>query len=117
MIDVTPHFGDEFRYVLLLELIISENNETLTICFLARKRIVASNLQAANPQPARYERAELSGKASDYWHFRARSVRSVRVYLRRFIGYLLVEPNQGVRAEILETENAVRRLAGSFVLV
>jgi hypothetical protein len=45
-------------------------------------------------QPSGYERAELAGKASDYRHFRARPVTSVRVWLRRFIGYLLVEANQ-----------------------
>ena len=45
----------------------------------------------SNLQPSGYERANLPEKVSDYWHFRARSVTSVRVWLRRFIGYLLVE--------------------------
>jgi hypothetical protein len=45
----------------------------------------------SNLQPSGYERATVSEKVSDYWHFRGRSVTSVRVWLRRFIGYLLVE--------------------------
>src|SRR4029077_20338135 len=44
----------------------------------------------SNLQPSGYERATLPGKISDYWHFRAGSLRNVRVWLRRIIGYLLV---------------------------
>ena len=45
----------------------------------------------SNLQPSGYERATLPGKVSNYWHFRARLVTSVRVWLPRFIGYPLVE--------------------------
>ena len=39
----------------------------------------------SNLQPSGYERAELAGKASDYWHFRARPVVSVRIWLRHLL--------------------------------
>jgi hypothetical protein len=48
---------------------------------------------SSNLQPRGYERAELAGKASDCWYFRAGSAMFVRVWLRGFIGYLSVEPN------------------------
>jgi hypothetical protein len=38
-----------------------------------------------------YERATLPGKVSDSWHFRAGLATYIRVWLRRFIGYLLVK--------------------------
>ena len=44
----------------------------------------------SNLQPSGYERATFTGKINKYWHFRARSLTNVRVWLRRFIGYLLV---------------------------
>jgi hypothetical protein len=51
----------------------------------------------SNLQPSGYERATLPEKVSAYWHFRARSVTSVRVWLRRFIGHLLVERDREFR--------------------
>ena len=44
----------------------------------------------ANLRPSGYERATLPEKVSNYWHSHARSGTSVRVWLRRFIGYPLV---------------------------
>jgi hypothetical protein len=34
----------------------------------------------------------LAGKINVYWHFRAGPLTNVRVWLRRIIGYPLVEP-------------------------
>ncbi len=45
---------------------------------------------SANPQPSGYERATFTGIINKYWWFRAGSAMNVRVWLRRFIGYLLV---------------------------
>jgi hypothetical protein len=44
----------------------------------------------------RRERATLPEKASIYWFFCVRSGTSVRVWLRRFIGYLSVERKPAV---------------------
>jgi hypothetical protein len=44
----------------------------------------------SNLQPSGYERATLTEKSSVYWRFRACSATNVLVWLRRFIGYLLV---------------------------
>jgi hypothetical protein len=44
----------------------------------------------SNLQPSGYERPTLSGKISKNRHFCRRSCAFVHVWLRRFIGYLLV---------------------------
>jgi len=49
----------------------------------------------SNLQPSGYERATFTAITSKYWHFRAGSATNVRVWLRRFIGYLLVGREAG----------------------
>jgi hypothetical protein len=62
----------------------------------------------SNLQPSGYERATLPGKISDYWHFCAGPMKFVRVWLRRIIGYLLVETHAREKPEITR----LRRLGG-----
>ena len=64
-------------------------------------------------QPSGYERAELAGKVNDYWHFRASAMTYVRVWLRDFIGYLLVEPNQSKESSHAVRTRAAYALSGS----
>jgi len=45
----------------------------------------------SNLQPSGYERRNRTGKFSNNRHFCARSLPFVRVWLRRFVGYSLVE--------------------------
>ena len=45
----------------------------------------------SNLQPSGYERRTFTGIINRYWRFRVRSLTIVRVWLRRIIGYLLVE--------------------------
>jgi hypothetical protein len=59
------------------------------------RRTVANGLSgwaifASNLQPSGYEHRAPAGMINKYWHFRARWSTNVRVWLRRFIGYLLV---------------------------
>jgi hypothetical protein len=51
-------------------------------------------------QPSGYERATIPDKVNEYQHFRARSVTNVRIWLRRFIGYLLVERDRKVPVKV-----------------
>jgi hypothetical protein len=55
---------------------------------------------SANPQPSGYERATLPEIINKYRSFRARSLTNVRVWLRRFIGYLLVGLEPGLASAI-----------------
>jgi hypothetical protein len=60
---------------------------------ISKSRLIENGWWAredSNLQPSGYEHANLAGKISIYWHFRAGSMMFVRVWLRRIIAYLLV---------------------------
>jgi hypothetical protein len=62
--------------------------------YLKRLRIaliLADWLEALNLKARGYEHPTLSGKFNENRHFRQHSATFVRIWLRRFIGYLLVE--------------------------
>jgi hypothetical protein len=58
---------------------------------------IAAGQFLSNLQPNGYERATFAGIINKYWHFCACSLTNVRVWLRRFIGYLLVGPGTSLR--------------------
>jgi hypothetical protein len=55
----------------------------------------------SNLQPSGYERRYCTGKINDSRHFCARSWTFARVWLRRFIGYSLVEQDQAASSSLI----------------
>jgi len=57
----------------------------------------------SNLQPSGYEHPTLAGKFNENQHFRQRSATFVHVWSRRFIGYLLVEPQSARENVVVRT--------------